>query len=856
MSLPRMRTLLLSGVIGLVLLALATGLVVQHLLDAQGLHIERWSGTRVGLRGVSVATLELRREVAGEGRLELTLNELKLGWPEHADGRWRLREASAQAVNVRQWPAESPPAAVPSLDTGLPDPAQVARWLAWLPGQLQVRALSLELPCAQNQRCTLQGDLHWSQAPGNAAELAIGLHQGEHQLALGGQLQPREGAWQLNLDSDLDGERLASLQADWEPASRHWNGQLATPGVPPLQAVRDWLQPWLPIPTLPMSLPEAGRLRLGWDMRLAGEGAWPDWSGIRDGQGSAELTVQLPQPWPLPGLGSLQGDLQLAGVNAGPGWRPTLLSGDLRLTDLYGDWLQALPVGLRPASLRLGMEPGVDEEAGSVRLDLTSTGAANLRLRGRVALLDPPSWALEISDARLQGQVPHLQLGALAAETGRLDLSFSGRLEAQAAELALAPTSSLQLGSLAGPDGLKARTLAASLGQTAVHLGYAGGAPLQLGVSGPLKLSLGELREAHLKPLGWTYTGEWSAGLEQQALEGSLQNSGGLNASVRLTHRADALDVQAQLLSFFLRTGNPLGNTLADWPDLLSFANGKASLQGQWSLAANGTQRADLQLSGEGLDGVYDRSELHGVDIQAGLQLRGSTFNLEVGRLNAKALNPGVPLGPLSLQASYQGSLQAPLEGRLAWRQAELALFTGRAWLPPGQMDLARAEQDQHLTVQGVQLAEVLKAYPAEGLAGDGLIDGELPLRFDRQGLRIQGGQLATRGPGQLQFRSDKIRALGQSNPAMQLLASTLDDFRYDTLASTVDYDPAGKLLLGLSLSGRNPAVEQGRPINLNVNLEENIPKLLTSLQLSDRVSDLIRQRVQERLRQRPPAAP
>ena len=65
-------------------------------------------------------------------------------------------------------------------------------------------------------------------------------------------------------------------------------------------------------------------------------------------------------------MGNLQGDLRLIASATELGWRPSVVSGDLRLSDLYGDWLQALPVGLRPARLTLHLEPGVDDEAGGV----------------------------------------------------------------------------------------------------------------------------------------------------------------------------------------------------------------------------------------------------------------------------------------------------------------------------------------------------------------------------------------------------------------------------------------------------------------------------------------------------------
>jgi hypothetical protein len=149
-----------------------------------------------------------------------------------------------------------------------------------------------------------------------------------------------------------------------------------------------------------------------------------------------------------------------------------------------------------------------------------------------------------------------------------------------------------------------------------------------------------------------------------------------------------------------------------------------------------------------------------------------------------------------------------------------------------------------------VQLAEILRVYPAEGLAGQGSLAGELPLRLDAAGLHVEDGTLGARSPGFLQFRSPQMHALGQSNPAMRLAVDALENFHYQLLQSSVSYTPDGQLLLGLRLQGRNPDVEKGRPINLSINLQEDIPALLTSLQLTDRVSEIIRQRVQQQLRQ------
>ncbi|OYW95654.1 MAG: hypothetical protein B7Z23_02160, partial [Pseudomonadales bacterium 32-61-5] len=248
--------------------------------------------------------------------------------------------------------------------------------------------------------------------------------------------------------------------------------------------------------------------------------------------------------------------------------------------------------------------------------------------------------------------------------------------------------------------------------------------------------------------------------------------------------------------------------------------------------------------------GIFDRTEISGLDSELKLNLQRNQLRLEIAELKVQQANPGFSFGPVQLRGDYTADIQQLQRGRLNWSTAEIQVMGGRLWLAPGTADLAASEQRLSAQLRGLQLPLLLEAYPTEGLSGSGVIDGELQLQRSQQGLSIEQGSLLAREPGgTLRFRSAKIQALGQSNPAMRLVAEALDDFHYDLLSSNVRYATDGTLNLGLRLHGRNPALEGGRPINLSVNLEEDIPALLTSLQLSDRVSETIQRRVQERLR-------
>lgn len=457
---------------------------------------------------------------------------------------------------------------------------------------------------------------------------------------------------------------------------------------------------------------------------------------------------------------------------------------------------------------------------------------------------------LQLQQAQLQARLPRLRLDSVELAEPRAELALAGQWREQALQLDFGAGSRLFARSLSGTDGLHLDAPRVEL--AGLQLQRAADAALQL--AGPLRLQTSRLQQAQLRPQGWRWQGRLDASAPLIRLAGRLHNDAGLALELQLQRRASgALNLQGRLEEIHLASGNPLAQSLSAWPALLELGSGRLAANASLRLDAEARAPAadlDLQLSGVG--GIFDRSELQGLDARLLAELRDTELHLELPALHLASLNPGVPLGPLQLRASYQSTLDAPLAGRLQLWQAAGGLLGGQLRSAPARLDLAQRPLHLSVLVEGLELAKLLEVYPAEGLSGSGTLDGRLPLRLDHDGLHVDQGRLAARAPGGvLQLRSERISAFGRSNPALQLATTALEDFRYDRLESEVSYAPSGQLLLALRLAGRNPALEGGRPVNLSINLEENVPSLLTSLQLGGRVNEAIQRRVQQRLQPR-----
>lgn len=837
-----------------------------RLLERHAIHQLDWQGARLSQTGIGLARLDLEQR-GSAGSTQVTAQDLHLGWQQFS-----LTPPFWQHVHLERLAVAWQPAAQdnqPEPSATAPDLPQLAAALAWLPLSLRIEQLTAELPCPGG-RCTLQGDLQLNQtqnAP-RALELLLNLQHREQQLAWRAQLQGDAQAADLQLTLAVDGQRQLSLHSNLRssPAGPLWSGQLSAPDLSQAVALQDWLSEWTLAPDARLpSAPSAAQLSATWQLQLA-SGAL-SLEQLRSASGQVDASATLPQPWPIPGAGQVQGSFSIAARGVAGQWFAERLEADLQLSRLPAQWLSELPPALHPDSLHLRIQPtsplaelpgNLAERSLPLAINLTSSGASQLDLQATLALANAPPWAAQLGKAQLKVSSPGLAVGGWKLRDLQAKLNFTGYLDSQQLRLDLSKGSQLELGQLSSAE-LRLLQVSATSQDLQLQAQHQAGTVQTWHLHGPATLASQRLEHATLKPQGWRWQGTLAASQQQLDLSGQLSADADLQLAVQLQHNSSkGLQMQAQLTEVFLRAGNPLAKTLTDWPALLDFNNGRLTGNASLSLAP-GRDSPDIQLglNGKGLAGIYDRSELSGLDARLQLRLDQRQLHLDLTELRLEQIDPGMPIGPALLRGTYTAARAQPSQGLLKLQQAQASVMGGMLRLDPGQWDLQQSKQVFPLHLQGLDLNQFFTLYPAEGLAGSGLIDGQLPLSIGPAGIEIEQGHLRARAPGgRLEFHSARLRALGRSNPAMQLVTRSLENFHFTTLNSQVNYDRDGKLLLALRLEGRNPEIEQGRPIHFNINLEEDIPTLLASLQLTDKVNEIIKRRVQQRMLERNAASP
>ncbi|MCO6552702.1 MAG: YdbH domain-containing protein [Gilliamella sp.] len=290
---------------------------------------------------------------------------------------------------------------------------------------------------------------------------------------------------------------------------------------------------------------------------------------------------------------------------------------------------------------------------------------------------------------------------------------------------------------------------------------------------------------------------------------------------------------------------------------ILGSSNGDFNIQLKSNIPFDSNQLSAIAtLTINKLNGIYKTSEIKSVTGDINIIIKDNQFTISTPALNIQEVNMGIAFEKIKLVGNYLASFKAPNKGTVTWKKAQANIFSGLVFIEENKLNLAKLPQQFNLRLKQIQLKDIFKQYPSEGLAGDGAIDGVLPITLSEINKKgetalkfvIKNGKLVTINEGYLQFENSALKSYGQNNPNMKILTDIIKNFHYTKLQGAVDYaNDIAKLKL--NIQGSNLDVENGKAVNLNINLEENMTKLLMSLQLSDQISEPIRKRIEAYLK-------
>ncbi|MGI9233950.1 MAG: intermembrane phospholipid transport protein YdbH family protein [Woeseiaceae bacterium] len=315
-------------------------------------------------------------------------------------------------------------------------------------------------------------------------------------------------------------------------------------------------------------------------------------------------------------------------------------------------------------------------------------------------------------------------------------------------------------------------------------------------------------------------------------------------ATIRAEHKlADGtgnLSVNEAIVSFGKTN---LADRLSPWPDDRDIVTGTTSLD----FSADWVRKnSHLAYSAQASIVATDLAGYYGDTAFTDLSTRFDTryqdefgFKSEASTITAALVEVGIPVEDLS--AGYALDLNTL---SAAINNLSMSAFGGVIAADPFSFYTDRAINTLTLTADSLDLTELLSLKGFEAVDVAGSVGAKLPLTIAGDSVTIVDGVLTGNPPGGV------IRYISDSPPddtdasSLGFAKRVLSNFEFDSLTSDVNLNNEGDLTLKLQLTGRNPDLDETRPVVLNLGVENNIPQMLRSLRAARAVEDVLERRL------------
>lgn len=489
---------------------------------------------------------------------------------------------------------------------------------------------------------------------------------------------------------------------------------------------------------------------------------------------------------------------------------------------------------------------------------LTLTLPQGIHATGDLTLSElaaPDNRSIATKALRIEMPVPAMTRAGWRIHKGQASLVISGKGNGQSATFEFSDGSFVELPRVDAPDNVaQLDGLRVNLAGTELAAGY-GLQPVALetlAFEGSVVATAATIQQSHLHSQPWRLDGRLEGSLNGLTFDGRLSSDAGAVAKIRSSFPFDGIaQLDADMTAVGAKGDRQLSGTFTAWPEGLEVEKGSIRAELGLRFPPEGT-RMQGKVTFDGLGGLFVRTAWAGLNGNVAMDIAGDRFEARTSRLSLDTVNPGIALSNVEIVGGYRSTMELMGAGTLTVDQAFARLLGGTVRVEPAQWQLSDLPLRVPLELSDIELSELMQVYPAEGLAGSGVLRGTVPLWISENGVSIESGQVEAMAPGgTLKLPADRLRGMAQKNEAMALVVQAMQNFNYTVLSSTVDYDQDGTLVLGLRLEGSSPDVRDGHPIVLNINLEEDIPALLTSLQLSGRVNEAVTEKVRNLIQKR-----
>lgn len=261
-----------------------------------------------------------------------------------------------------------------------------------------------------------------------------------------------------------------------------------------------------------------------------------------------------------------------------------------------------------------------------------------------------------------------------------------------------------------------------------------------------------------------------------------------------------------------------------------------ADLNARWGPGDSGASlEANSAIKVEELAGYYADTVFGGLSTDIEVNYDDAGLSVDPTVIRVDLIDTGVRIEDLSANVAFDLNERA-----VDVENLQMAAFNGTISAAPFSFHTGRPTNNMILTAKSVELAELLAVKEFAAVNVTGTIGAVLPITVEQDGISIDGGKLTGEPPGGvIRYRAGD-QPTDPDASSIALVTAALSNFEYASLTSDVTYSKDGNLDLQMQLKGRNPDLDDGRPVVLNLGVENNVPQMLKSLQAARTVEEIL----------------